>query len=135
MPPDFSFVISFTAVSIGRVNTAVRFKCWFDDKPFGEASDGEIIGDGLMISTPFGSTAYFNEITRGIFWSGIGVALMFAREKTNHIILPEDATVRTEMSRGPAVLAYDNSSEYIELVEGDQLIIKRHAKPALFLTP
>ena len=60
---------------------------------------------------------------------------MFAREKTNHVILPEDVTVKTEITRGPAVLAYDNSSEYIELVEGDRLEIKRHAKPAFFLTP
>ena len=122
-------------VHMGRVNAAVRFKCWFDEKPFGEADDREIIGDGLMVSTPFGSTAYFNEITRGIFSTGIGVAFMYAREKTNHAILPEDTTVRMEISRGPAVLAYDNSSEYIELVEGDQLLIKRHGQPARFLTP
>lgn len=122
-------------VHMGRVNAAVRFKCWFGDKAFGEASDREIIGDGLMVSTPFGSTAYFSEITRGIFWSGIGVAFMYAREKTNHVVLPEEVTVRTEITRGPAVLAYDNTSEYIELVEGDQLIIQRHAKPAVFLTP
>ena len=122
-------------VHMGRVNAAVRFKCWFDDKPFGDAEDREIIGDEFMVSTPFGSTAYFNEITRGIFWSGIGVALMYAREKTNHVVLPEEVDVRTEITRGPAVLAYDNSSEYIELVEGDTLVIKRHEHPARFLTP
>lgn len=131
---DLLAINEFT-VHMGRVNAAVRFKCWFNDQPFGEASDNEIIGDGLMVSTPFGSTAYFNEITRGVFWSGIGVALMYAREKTNHVVLPEDIVVRTEITRGPAVLAYDNSSEYIELVEGDQLTIQRYAKPAVFLSP
>ena len=122
-------------VHMGRVNAAVRFKMWFDDKSFGDSSDAEIIGDGFMVSTPFGSTAYFNEITRGMFWSGIGVAFMYAREKTNHVILPEDVSVPARITRGPAILAYDNSSEYIELVEGDELLIRRHAKPAIMLTP
>lgn len=122
-------------IHMGRVNTAVRFKIWFDDKSFGDSSDSEIIGDGFMVSTPFGSTAYFNEITRGTFWSGIGVAFMYAREKTNHVVLPEDVEIRAEITRGPAILAYDNSSEYIELVEGDQLLIHRHSKPAIILSP
>ena len=131
---DLLAINEFT-VHMGRVNTAVRFKIWFDGKAFGDSSDAEIIGDGFMVSTPFGSTAYFNEITRGTFWSGIGVAFMYAREKTNHVILPENVEVRARITRGPAILAYDNSSEYIELVEGDELLIHRHAKPAVMLMP
>jgi NAD+ kinase len=123
------------AVHMGRVNSAVRFKIWFDGNAHGEASDREIIGDGLVISTPFGSTAYFNEVTRGIFLSGIGVAFMNTHEKTNHVILPEESSVRTEITRGPATLAYDNAAEYIELVEGDELTIQRHSKPAVILVP
>lgn len=121
------------SVHMGRVNSAVRFKIWFDGKAYGEASDREIIGDGLVISTPFGSTAYFNEITRGIFRTGLGVAFMNTHEKTNHLILPEETDVRAEITRGPAILAFDNSSEYIELVEGDVLAINRHGKPAVML--
>ncbi|MFP6615751.1 MAG: hypothetical protein VCB26_05065 [Candidatus Hydrogenedentota bacterium] len=131
---DLLAINEFT-VHMGRVNTAVRFKIWFDDTAFGDNDDNEIIGDGFMVSTPFGSTAYFNEITRGTFWSGIGVAFMYAREKTNHVVLPEDVVVRARITRGPAILAYDNSSEYIELVEGDELVIQRHAKPAVMLVP
>lgn len=121
------------SVHSGRVNSAVRIKIWFDDEPHGEAEDREIIGDGLVISTPFGSTAYFNEVTRGIFHAGIGVAFMNTQEKTNHVILPEYATVQTEITRGPAILAFDNSSEYIELMDGDVLTIHRHEKPAVML--
>jgi NAD+ kinase len=122
-------------VHMGHVNAAVRFKIWFDEEPFGDSSDAEIIGDGFMVSTPFGSTAYFNEITRGTFWSGIGVAFMYAREKTNHVVLPEDVMVRAEITRGPAILAYDNAEEYVELAQGDRLHIKRFPEPAIILAP
>lgn len=134
-PDSHLLAINEFSVHMGRVNSAVRFKIWFDGLPHGEAEDREIIGDGLAISTPFGSTAYFNEITRGIFWAGIGVAFTNTHEKTSHIILPEDITIRTEITRGPATLAYDNSSNYVELQEGDVLTVNKHDKPAVILMP
>ena len=134
-PNSHLLAINEFAVHMGRVNSAVRFRIWFDGVPHGEADDQEIIGDGLVISTPFGSTAYFNEITRGQFLSGIGVAFMNTHEKTNHVILPDTMTIRTEITRGPATLAYDNASEYVNLSEGDVLTVRRHDAPAVILMP
>ena len=120
-------------VHMGHTNASVRFRVWFDGKPYG-TEDHEIIGDGFVVCSPFGSTAYFNQITRGVFWSGIGVAFKYTADHTNHLIVPEDTVVRALITRGPAVLAYDNSSEYIELVEGDELTIRKHEQPAILLT-
>lgn len=119
----------------GRSNASVRFQVWFDDQRYGDGGDHEIIGDGLMVSTPFGSTAYFNQITRGVFWSGIGVAFMYTPDHTNHLIVPEDTVIRVRITRGPAVLAHDNSSEYIDLTESDELTVRKAEKPAILLAP
>ena len=123
------------SVHKGRTNASVRFRMWFDEKPYRPDEEHEIIGDGFVVCTPFGSTAYFNQITRGLFWAGIGVAFMYTSEHTNHLVLPEDTVVRAQITRGPAVLAHDNSSEYIDLDAGDELLVKRSQQCAVLLTP
>lgn len=131
---DVFYAINEFSVHMGRTNSSVRFKIWFDTKPYGSAGDREIIGDGFVVSTPFGSTAYYNQITGGVFWQGIGVALMYTSERTNHVVVPEDTVVRAEITRGPAVFAYDNSSKYAELREGDTLLIRKADRPAILYT-
>jgi len=123
------------SVHKGRTNASVRFRMSFDGKPYGTEADHEIVGDGFVVCTPFGSTAYFNQITRGEFWSGIGVAFMYTSDHTNHVVLPEDTVVRARITRGPAVLAHDNSSEYIDLDAGDELLVKKSQQCAVLLTP
>lgn len=117
---------------MARTNSSVRFQVWFDDKPYG--TDHEVIGDGFVVCTPFGSTAYFNQITRGVFWCGMGVAFKYTSELTNHLIVPDDTVIRARITRGPAILAYDNSSEYVEMIEGDEIRVSKHDKPAIMLT-
>ncbi len=119
-------------VHMGRINSAVRFKLFFNGEPY---EDGiEIVGDGFVISTPFGSTAYFNQITRGVFHAGIGIALKSTAHYTSHMILPEDVEVRALITRGPAVLAFDNSQDYFTLEEGDELLVRKHDHSATILT-
>jgi NAD+ kinase len=131
-PPHQVTAMNEINVHMGRINSAVRFKMWIDDEPY---SDGdEILGDGFVISTPFGSTAYFNHITRGFFHVGIGVAFKSTSEHTNHFVVPERNTIRILVTRGPAVLTYDNSSEYLDLYQDDELKVRRHTHPAVLLT-
>ncbi|MCX5758851.1 MAG: hypothetical protein NTU83_10180 [Candidatus Hydrogenedentes bacterium] len=119
-------------VHMARITSAVRFKLWIDDESYGP--DREILGDGFVISTPFGSMAYFNHITRGFFHQGIGIAFKSTSEHTNHLVVPEYAVVRILITRGPAILAQDNSVEYLNLFEGDELIVQRQEQSAVIFT-
>jgi len=120
------------SVHMARINSAVRFKLWIDEESYGP--DREILGDGFVISTPFGSMAYFNHITRGFFRQGIGIAFKSTSEHTNHLVVPESAVMRILVTRGPALLAQDNSIEYLNILEGDELIVERQDQPAVVLT-
>ncbi|MCP4644630.1 MAG: hypothetical protein GY851_29575 [bacterium] len=119
-------------VHMGTINSAVRFKLWIDDIAYLDGQ--EIIGDGCVIATPFGSTAYFNHLTRGVFHAGIGIAFKASVESTSHVVAPESSTFRVLITRGPAVLGFDNSQQYFDLAEGDELTVHKHPAPAIILT-
>ncbi|NLN94060.1 MAG: hypothetical protein GX130_12245 [Candidatus Hydrogenedens sp.] len=119
-------------VHMGRINSAVRFQLSINNIPFEEGV--EIVSDGFVVCTAFGSNAYFKAITKGIFTEGIGVAFKATTHPVNHIVLPEDSRFCFVVTRGPATLAYDNSAEYIDLEEGDRIRICRYPESAIILT-
>jgi NAD+ kinase len=119
-------------VHMGRINSAVRFKMWLNEQPYEEGR--EILGDGFLACTPFGSTAYFNKITRGVFNKGIGVAFKATTEHTSHLVVPAEMVIRFLITRGPATLAYDSAQDYVDLKAKDELIVAKHAEPAVILT-
>jgi NAD+ kinase len=120
---------------MGRVTSSLRYRVWFDGRAYGSAPDHEIIGDGFVVCSPFGSTAYFNQITRGVFWQGIGVAFKYTNEQTTHVIVPEDTAVRVQITRGPAMIAHDSAPEILDADSGDVLTIRRAQETAVLLMP
>ena len=112
-----------------RPTSSVRCDVWIDDVEYGR----EIVGDGVVVATPFGSTAYYRSITRGIFRLGIGLAFNNSTEQVDHMVLPEESIIRIRIARGPAVVVADNNPEFIELEEGDEVTIRRHCEPATIL--
>lgn len=120
------------SVHMGRLNSAVRWQLWINEDPY---EDGlEILGDGFLVCTPFGSTAYFSKITRGLFTKGIGVAFKATTEHTDHLVLPGDVGLRFRITRGPAVLAWDSATSFYTLNDGDNIFIQKSPQGAVILT-
>lgn len=82
------------------------------------------IGDGIVASTPFGSTGYFKSITRQTFQKGFGVAFNNTTEKADPLFLKEGDAVTFKLVRGKATLSFDNSPDIFTIDEGSELIFK-----------
>lgn len=79
------------------------------------------IGDGIVVSSPFGSSAYFKSITQQTFEKGIGVAFNNTTEKVDPLFLEENETVNFNLVRGHASLTFDNAPELFNLPPGSSL--------------
>ncbi|MCB9833531.1 MAG: NAD(+)/NADH kinase [Planctomycetes bacterium] len=91
----------------------------------GERATDEVIGDGLVISTPFGSSAYFRSITNTTFRNGIGIAFNNCTEFNNHLVLDEGDELLVEIIRGPASMTADNNPKVLDLDSGDDVRVHR----------
>ncbi|OGI15785.1 hypothetical protein A3K63_00220 [Candidatus Micrarchaeota archaeon RBG_16_49_10] len=100
---------------------ALRFSVSVDGKAVG----GELIGDGIVIATPFGSSAYFKSITGDSFKRGIGIALNNLTEKVRHRVLGEGSKIKVRLFRCHGFLSSDNNPDMIGLEEGDLVEVKK----------
>ena len=105
---------------------AIRYHLWIDKQKIG----GEIIGDGVVVATSFGSTAYYRSITDSFFEVGIGLAFNNSTEQSDHIVLREDRVIKIEIARGPAVVYADNQEGVAALKDGDSVIVQKSKKTA-----
>ena len=99
---------------------AVRFRVKVDGEDF-----GEFIGDGVVISTPYGSGGYFSSIACKRFEEGIGIAFNNVTRLQEHLVFPEESEIEIEIVRGPAVLVADNNRDYINLENNHKIIVKQ----------
>lgn len=104
---------------------AVRFTVLLNGRPVTE----ELIADGLVACTPFGSSAYFRSITRTMIRTGIGLAYNNCTDLLNHLVLREDEEVEVVLNRGAASLVADNDPATWHLDSGDRVAIGRSAEP------
>jgi NAD+ kinase len=108
---------------------AVRFVLYLDDQRVTE----EMIGDGLVVCTPFGSTAYFRSITRTMIRTGIGIAFNNVTDLLSHLVIGESEKIRVAITRGPATLSADNDDRFLHLATGDTLTIGKAEEEARVL--
>ncbi len=80
----------------------------------------EFVGDGVIISTSFGSGGYFHSITKKRFDSGFGMAWNNSTENIKPVFL-DNLDITIEITRGKALVAVDNNPKILELKIGDKI--------------
>ena len=105
---------------------AIRYEIFVNGKRVG----GEIIGDGVVISTPHGSTGYYRSITSSFFEVGIGVAFNNSTEQSDHMVLEEDSEIVVKITRGKAIVYADNNNEEIILDDGHEIVVRKNINNA-----
>jgi len=99
----------------------------------GSKMDGTSIGDGAVVSTPYGSTGYFYSITRKSFPKGIGLALNNPVEYTKPMVLDENAIIQIDIIRENGIVAADCNKKLINVKPGSEVIIKSSIQKAKIL--
>lgn len=108
-------------VAHGQVNTGLRYHLWLNGEPFAD----ELLGDGVVVATPLGSTGYYQSITRSTFQQGLGIAFNNSIFSISNIVVPEDTVVKVRVDRGPGLIAVDNNDHLIPLRTHDTVTIQR----------
>lgn len=112
------------AVRNKDVYHAVRF-----DVKAGGSTHDNLIGDGIVFATAFGSTGYFYSITKKSFESGFGLAFNNLTTEKNCIMLQEP-DIEMYIKRNTAQVSADNNPDIIE-VNDDDIIKFRRANEVL----
>jgi len=102
---------------------AIRFLVDVDDKEM-----PLIIGDGIVVSTPFGSSGYHESITRKTFKEGIGLAFNNTTVDFKHKVLHENSIVKIKLLRHDAHFGVDNDPKIMTFRQGETITIKRSKK-------
>jgi NAD+ kinase len=109
--------------------SAVRFSVSADGREY-----EDLIGDGVIVATPFGSTGYYSATGGERFEKGIGVSFSnLHRRKVGSFVVSEDSVVELRISRGPAWLLADNNENFVELNAGDSATIRKANGVANFI--
>lgn len=102
---------------------AIRFK-------ISSISSQVLIGDGIVASTPFGSSGYFKSITQQTFTNGFGLAFNNTTQKIDPVFLGKDDQVQFKLVRGMAILTFDNSSQVFPVEIGKTITFKMSSQKA-----
>ncbi len=111
-----------------RPPCALRFNVFINNKKINR----EIIGDGVVVSTPYGSSAYFHSITRRKFSKGIGVSFNNTMRLIKPVITKENSVIKVKILRGEGTVSCDNRKS-VTFNKGDLIIIKKHSRTAKIL--
>jgi len=110
-------------------SSAIRFSVVVDGEEF-----DDLIGDGIVVATPFGSTGYHRSTGGKQFQKGIGISFNnLHNKKIKSFVTSEESTVTTRITRGPAWIIADNNENYVELMDHDVCTIRKSKSTADFI--
>jgi NAD+ kinase len=102
----------------------------FDLDVNGNPQERCLIGDGVIVATPYGSSGYFRTITGRRFSKGLGIALNNVNGGGRFRLIGDGDEVRVRVVRGPALLCADNNSNMIPLKDGQVVVVRRSRQSA-----
>lgn len=91
----------------------------------GEVVEEMVIGDGVVVATPFGATGYYQSVTRSTFEQGIGVGFNNSTQPKSPLVLSEDSQLTLKILRSQGSLAVDNNPNILTLTEGNEITVKK----------
>lgn len=104
---------------------ALRFSVSVDNNPA-----QVVIGDGVVVATPFGSAAYFYSVCRQTFSSGIGVGFNNPTIRLKPLVISEKSKTIITILRHDALLASDNDPQIITIGQWSKIMIKKSSQVA-----
>jgi len=108
---------------------AIRFSISVDGKKF-----DNLIGDGIIVATPFGSTGYYKSTGGWQFREGIGISFNnLHNKKIKSFVVPESSLIRAKVTRGPTWVLADNYEKFFELKDNVAITIRKSTSVANFI--
>jgi NAD+ kinase len=109
--------------------SAVRFSLSVDGKEF-----ESLIGDGVIVASPFGSTGYYAATGGQRFEEGIGISFNnLHNSRVGSFVVSEGSVVGLTVNRGPAWLLADNDEHFVEMNAGDSATVRKADGVARFI--
>jgi len=108
---------------------AIRFSVYANNRSY-----EDLIGDGVLVATPFGSSGYYKSLGGRIFKKGLGLGFNNIHNKRLACIhLPSLAVVKIKIKKGEGLLTADNNPRMYSLEAGDEIEIRKHKEQARFI--
>ncbi len=96
----------------------------------GKVIEDEQISDGLIVATPYGSTAYFYSICKKKFSEGLGIAFKNPKIGKKSMVVDENSMIEIEVLRGFGLVAADNDEKMFDVTVRDKILIKKAKEKA-----
>ena len=97
--------------------------------------DSVLVGDGLVVSTSFGSSGYFFSIAKRTFDEGYGIAFNNLHNADVEPLFFDKGEVAIKVIRGPGSLAMDNNPQIFDLKDNEVVKVTPSKEVTRILSP
>ncbi|MBI4361225.1 NAD(+)/NADH kinase [Candidatus Micrarchaeota archaeon] len=110
--------------------TAIRFDVLLGNQPVAK----DVLGDGVLLATPFGATGYFQTLARKAFSKGFGLAFNNPVTPLKPVFLPETfSPIQIRVTRGTGWVLADNAPRKLIVRSGGKIVFRRFADDTRFV--